>query len=141
MSDDTTTFAEIPHDTTATNADYAGGEHATASSNGRHARFGELGVGTVRAALQLQTEMFDVLHDIGRDWVTRATSEAEFVFQLPNKLGAAQTVPDALAAYHEWLNEWMSMASEDHRRLVADSQRIMDKSVRCFAPASPGTAT
>ena len=82
--------------------------------------------------------MFDVLHDIGRDWVARATSEAEFAFQLPNKLGAAQTVPDAVAAYHEWLNEWMSMAGEDHRRLIAASQRIVDKSVRCFAPASSG---
>jgi hypothetical protein len=138
---DTTTFTETPHDTTVTNADYAGGPQAAINTNGRHARFGDMGVGTVRAALQLQTEIFDVLHDIGRDWVARATSEAELAFQLPNKLGAAQTVPNALAAYREWLNEWMSMASEDSRRLVADSQRIMDRSVRCFAPASSGATT
>ena len=81
------------------------------------------------------------LHDISRDWMARATSEAEFAFRLPNKLTAAQSVPDAFTAYHEWLNEWMSMCSEDGRRLVADSQRIMDKGVRCFVPASPGATT
>jgi hypothetical protein len=123
---DTTTFTENP------------GYETTIAP---HIAFGDMGVGNVKAALRLQTEVLDVLHDISRDWVARATSEAEFVFQLPNKLGAAQTVPDALTAYHEWLNEWMSMASEDHRRLVADSQRIMDKSVRCFAPASAGATT
>src|SRR5262249_7776564 len=100
------------------------------------AHFGEMGVGNVKTALRLQTEMFEGLHDISRDWVARATSEAEFAFQLPNKLSAAQTVPDALTAYHQWLNEWMSMSSEDSRRRVADGQRIMDKSVRCFASAN-----
>lgn len=134
------TSTETSHPTTV-NADHAGSAYATTGTNGRYAPFGEMGVGTVRAALQLQTEMFDVLHDISRDWVARATSEAEFVFQLPNKLGAAHTVPDAMTAYHEWLNEWMSMASEDHRRLVADSQRIMDKGVRCLSGAPHGAAT
>jgi hypothetical protein len=132
MSDDTTTFTNNPRSETTI---------APQMPFGDMGAFGELGVGKVKAALRLQTEMLDVLHDISRDWVARATSEAEFVFQLPNKIGAAQTMPDALTAYHEWLNQWMSMASEDQRRLVADSQRIMDKSVRCFTPASSSGAT
>jgi hypothetical protein len=136
---DTTTFTDNLHDQTAMGAEYATEEVRRQGVS--FARFGDIGVGNVKAALRLQTEMFDVLHDISRDWVARATSEAEHAFALPNKLGAAHTVPDALAAYHEWLNELMTMASEDHRRFVADSQRIMDKSVRCFAPASPGAAT
>jgi hypothetical protein len=104
------------------------------------AHFGEMGVGNVKAALRLQTEVFDVLHDIGRDWVARVTCEAEHALGLPNKLTSARSMPDVLTAYHEWLNEWMSMASEDQRRLIADGQRIMDKSVRCFTPASPSIA-
>jgi hypothetical protein len=144
MSDDTTTFTEHSRtehsrDDTTTSADYAGG--AQASPQMPNMPFGEVGVGNVKAALRLQTEMFDVLHDIGRNWVARATSEAEFAFGLPNKLTAAQTVPDALSAYHEWLNEWMNMCSEDSRRFIADSQRIMDKSVGCFSGASHGATT
>jgi hypothetical protein len=103
--------------------------------------FGEIGSDSVKAGLRAQKEMFEVLHDIGQDWFTRATTEAELAFKLPSRLTSAPTVSDAFSAYHEWLNEWMSMASEDSRRLVADSQRIMDKSVRCFAPASPGATT
>jgi hypothetical protein len=139
MSDDTTTFADNSRDQTTTSTNSGGG--AQARPQAAHMPFGDMGVGNVKAALRLQTEMFDVLHDISRDWMARATSEAEFAFRLPNKLTAAQSVPDAFTAYHEWLNEWMSMCSEDGRRLVADSQRIMDKGVRCFVPASPGATT
>ena len=88
-----------------------------------------------------QMEMFEVLHDVGRDWFKRAASEAELAFNLPNKLTAAQTVPAALSAYQEWLSEWMSMVSEDGRHFIADSQKIVDRSVSCFADRSPGATT
>jgi hypothetical protein len=100
--------------------------------------FGEMGPRNVKAALRLQTEMFEVLHDVGRDWLARAASEAELAFNLPNKLTSARTVPDVLSAYQEWLSEWMSMCSEDGRRFMADSQKIVNKSVSCFAASSPG---
>jgi hypothetical protein len=45
-----------------------------------------------------------------------------------------------MSAYQEWLNEWLSMCGEDGRRLISDSQKIMDTGARCFANASP-TAT
>lgn len=136
---DTKTFTDNVRKQTTRNTEYAAEQARQQAAS--YAQFGEMGVGNVKAALRLQTEMFDVLHDISRDWVARVTSEAEHAFGLPNKLTSAQSVPDALTAYHEWLNEWMSMCSEDSRRLVADSQRIMDKSVRCFAPASAGPTT
>jgi hypothetical protein len=56
-------------------------------------------------------------------------------------LTAAQTVPGALSAYREWLGEWMSMASEDGRHFIADGQKIVDRSVSCFADRSPATTT
>jgi hypothetical protein len=105
------------------------------------ALFGEMGPRNVKAALRLQMEMFEVLHDVGRDWFKRAASEAELAFNLPNKLTAAQTVPAALSAYQEWLSEWMSMVSEDGRHFIADSQKIVDRSVSCFADRSPGATT
>jgi hypothetical protein len=103
-----------------------------------NALFGDIGPRNVKAALRLQTEMFEVLHDVGRDWLERAAAEAELALNLPNKLTAAQTVPAALSAYQEWLNEWMSKVGEDGRRFISDGQKIVDKSVSCFAAASPG---
>jgi hypothetical protein len=63
------------------------------------ALFGEMGPRNVKAALRLHTAMFEVLHDVGRDWLKRAASETELALNLPNKLTAAQTVPAALSAY------------------------------------------
>jgi hypothetical protein len=105
------------------------------------ALFGDMGPRNVKAALRLQTEMFEVLHDVGRNWLERAASDAELAFDLPNKLTSAQTVPAALSAYQEWLSEWMSRVSEDGRSFIADSQKIVDKSVSCFTVASPGGGT
>jgi len=105
------------------------------------AAFADFNMQSIKAALRRQTEMLDVLHDIGRDWFARATSEAELALKLPNKLSAAHTVPDALSAYNEWLNEWMTMCGEDGRRLIADSQRIMDTGASCFAAGGRGAAT
>ena len=103
--------------------------------------FGEMGPRNVKAALRLQMEMFEVLHDVGRDWLKRAASEAELAFNLPNTLTAAQTVPAALSAYQEGLNEGMGMVSEDGRHFIADSQKIVDRSMSCFTDRSPGTTT
>jgi hypothetical protein len=105
------------------------------------APFAEMGPRNVKAALRLQMEMFEVLHDVGRDWLKRAVSEAKLALNLPNKLTAAQTVPAALSAYQDWLGEWMSMVSEDGRHFIADGQKVVDRSVSCFADRSPDTTT
>ena len=140
----------MPYDDDITSAENLRDENARAkrSDNPRSTKaslssapFGEMGPHNVKAALRLQIEMFEVLHDVGRDWLKRAASEAEFALNLPNKLTAAQTVPAALSAYQEWLSEWMSMISEDGRHFIADGQKIVDRGVSCFADRSPGAAT
>ena len=113
------------------------GNQSSTKASPSIAPFAEMGPRNVKAALRLQMEMFEVLHDVGRDWLKRAASEAELALNLPNKLTAAQTVPAALSAYQEWLGEWMSMVSEDGRHFIANSQKIVDRSVSCFADRSP----
>ena len=102
-----------------------------------NAQFAEMGVKSVTAGLRMQRELFETFQDISRDWFARATSEAELAFKLPRQLTNARSVPDALSAYQEWLNEWMSMRGEDGRRLVADGRKIMDTGVRCFTNTAP----
>jgi hypothetical protein len=89
------------------------------------------------AGLRLQKEMFEVLSRVGRDWFARATSEVELASTLPNKLTAVRSVPDALSAYQEWLSEWTNRCGEDSYRIVSDSQKIINASVRCFGNAGP----
>ena len=133
--DDDMTNTANPRDESA-RAKRPGNQSSTKASPSI-APFAEMGPRNVKAALRLQMEMFVVLHDVGRDWLKRAASEAELAFDLPNKLTAAQTVPAVLSAYQEWLSEWMSMVSEDGRHFIANSQKIVDRSVSCFADRSP----
>jgi hypothetical protein len=103
-------------------------------------QFADMGAKSVTAGLRMQQELFETFQGISRDWFARATSEAELAFKLPRQLTNARSVPDALSAYQDWLNEWLSMCGEDGRRLISDGQKIMDTGVRCFANVSP-TAT
>jgi hypothetical protein len=135
--DDDTTSTENPRNKSAGTKRSSDPKPAGATQ----ALFGDMGPRNVKAALRLQTEMFEVLHDVGRNWLERAASDAELAFDLPHKLTSAQTVPAALSAYQEWLSEWMSRVSEDGRSFIADSQKIVDKSVSCFTVALPGGGT
>lgn len=108
-----------------------------ASASAADQPFGDSGPRSVAAGLRRQKEMLDVFSDIGRKWFTRATSEAELAFKLPNKLTAARSVPDAFSAYQEWLGELMNMLGEDSRRFISDSRKIIDAGVRCFADTTP----
>ena len=84
----------------------------------------------------MQTEMFDTLQTIGHQWMERRTCEAELALNLPNRLAGARTLPD-VAAYQEWLSEWLAMCNEDSRRFVSDGQKIVATGVRCFTNISP----
>ena len=109
----------------------------SAGASAVNAQFAEMGAKSVTAGLRMQKELFETFQDISRDWFARATSEAELAFKLPRQLTNARSVPDAMSAYQEWLNEWLSMCGEDGRRLISDGQKIMDTGARCFANASP----
>ena len=61
------------------------------------------------------SEFFSTLQEMRRDWMARATAEIELSLKLSKKLTAADSVPDAVAACQEWLNEEMSARAEDAR--------------------------
>ena len=103
-------------------------------------QIGDMGKRSINAGLCMQTEMLDALQLIGRDWVACTTSEAELALNLPNRLAAARSMPEAITVYQQWLNEWLTMCSQDGRRLAADGQKFMTSGVRCLTAAPPGAA-
>jgi hypothetical protein len=100
-------------------------------------QMGDMGTRSLNAGLRMQTEMLDTIQSISRDWMTRTTSEAELALNLPNRLAGVRSIPEAISTYQEWLGDWLNKCSEDGRRLVADSQKIVATGVRCFANFSP----
>ena len=108
----------------------------TAAAEQMSAHMAEFGTSGLNAGLRIQTEMFDTLQTIGRQWMERRTCEAELALNLPSRLAVARTLPDALSAYQEWLGEWVAMCNEDGRRFVADGQKIVATGMRCFTNIS-----
>ena len=110
----------------------------TAAAETFTTQIGDIGKRSIHAGLRMQTEMFDALQTISHDWITCTTSEAELALNLPNRLVGTRSIPEAITAYQEWLNEWLTICNEDGRRLVADSQKFMTSGIRCLTSASPG---
>ena len=76
------------------------------------------------------SEFFSTLQEMRRDWMARATAEIELSLKLSKKLTAADSVPDTVAAYQEWLNEEMGARAEDARLLMSNGQKFMDTTSR-----------
>jgi len=83
-----------------------------------------------RSASQAGSDFFNTLEEVRRDWMTRATAEVELSLKLSKKLTDAHSVPDAVAAYQEGLNEEMSARAEDARLLMSSGQKFMDTTSR-----------
>ena len=73
------------------------GENAAAAEM-LSGQFGDLGKRSINAGLRMQTEMFEALHALSRDWVSCTTSEAELALNLPNRLAGARSIPQAITA-------------------------------------------
>jgi len=76
------------------------------------------------------SEFFNALQEMSRDWMARATAEIELSLKLSKKLTAADSVPDALAACQEWLNDEMGARAEDARLLMSNGQKFTDATSR-----------
>ncbi|MGC2075063.1 MAG: hypothetical protein WA728_03315 [Xanthobacteraceae bacterium] len=83
-----------------------------------------------RSTSPLGSEFFNTLQEMNRNWMARATAEFELNLKLSKKLTAAHSVPDAVAAYHEWLSEEAGARAEDARVLMSSGQKFMDASSR-----------
>ncbi len=93
------------------------------------------------ASFQVQDDFFNTLQEMSRDWMARATAEVELGLKLSTKLSAARSVPDAIAAYQEWLSAEISTGAEDARRLMSNGQKFMDSSSRLLSEGWRGAST
>jgi hypothetical protein len=116
------------------------GSEMAAVADAIRSQIGEFRSKSVKAGLQMQTEMLGAFEEIGRDWVACAASQTELALRLPNRLTAARTIPDAISAYQDWLGEWFELRGETNRRLILDGQKIVDPGTRYMASIAPGAS-
>jgi len=83
-----------------------------------------------RSTNPADSEFFNTLEQMRRDWMARVTAEVELSLKLSKKLTDAHSVPDAVAAYQEWLNDEMGARAEDARLLMSNGQKFMNTTSR-----------
>ena len=86
----------------------------------------EMGKQRVEALMEMQQELFDVFQEINQAWFDRARSAATINSELISKLTSARTMPETAEAYQQCVGKRMEMLVEDGRRLLADSQKIVN---------------
>jgi hypothetical protein len=101
-----------------------------AGSKSTRADSKETGSKTGNATFQVQSEFINALQEMSRDWMACATAEIDLGLKLSKKLTAARSVPDAIAAYQEWLSNEVGARAEDVRRLMSNGQKFMDTGAR-----------
>jgi hypothetical protein len=96
-----------------------------------------------RSTSPLGSEFFNTLQEMSHDWMARATAEVELNLKLSKKLTAAHSVPDAVAAYQEWLSDEVGARADDVRLLMSSGQKFMDVSSRFLSHSwtSAGSTT
>ena len=89
------------------------------------------------------SEFFDTLREMGRNWMERASAEAERGSKLSKDLSNAHSVPDAVTAYQGWFSSEMNARIEDARQVISDGQKLMETSARLLTNSwtSVGTTT
>jgi phosphoenolpyruvate-protein kinase (PTS system EI component) len=92
------------------------------------------------AALEAQKEFLKTFEEMSREVMSRAAAEIELGVKLSKKLSAARSIPDAVAAYQEWLSDEMNARSEDARLFMVNSQKFMTSSTRAFSSGWSGAA-
>ena len=87
------------------------------------APFADIGQKNLEACLGMQKGFVDAIGEFNHDWSARAAAEVQLVTDLANHLAAARSVPEAAAAYQDWIARRMEMLAEDGRRLLSGRTR------------------
>jgi hypothetical protein len=87
--------------------------------------------------LQAGQEFLKIVEEMGREFTSCVAAEAELSLRLSKRLSEARSIPDAMAAYQEWLHEEMVRRSQDASRLVTTSQKFINTSTRIFSNGWP----
>jgi hypothetical protein len=88
--------------------------------------FSEIGRKNLDACVAIQKGFLDAVGTLNQDWAARANAELALASELAAKLTAAKSVPEAAAAYQDWMLKRTSMLVEDSRRLLLNGQKVLN---------------
>jgi len=97
------------------------------------AQFTAMGRNYVEEFAKVQTELFDKLQDMNRQWLDRINSEANLVSQFASNVTSARSIPEAMTACQQWTSRRFEMMAEDGQHLFNDAQKLTETGSRLFS--------
>lgn len=86
--------------------------------------------------VEARNEIWDRLQDANQVWLERIQNEAALTIELASKLTASRSFAETTEVLRHWTEKHVEMATEDTRRLVADTQQMINVGVRFWTIAS-----
>jgi Phasin protein len=96
-------------------------------------QFAAMGKNYVEEFAKVQTDLFDKLQDMNRQWLDRINSEANLASQLASHVTSARSIPDAMTACQQWTSRRFEMMAEDGQHLFTDAQKLAETGSRLLS--------
>jgi hypothetical protein len=106
-------------------ASNAGKAEKSSPSNLTPSEFASMGKKRLEELIAMQTELFEKLQEMNRNWIERMQSEAALASEFATRLTAARSIPETTTVCQDWAKRRMEMSAEDAKRLVADGQKVL----------------
>ncbi len=85
-----------------------------------------------------QAQFWDRVQDSNRKWLDRMQNEASMAADLANKLTSAKSLVESANLVQNWTVKHLELATEDARRMLADTQEIMAAGARFWTSIGNG---
>jgi hypothetical protein len=82
---------------------------------------------------EAQSEFMENIRQANQKCLDRMQSEAALAAEFVSKLTASHSVTDTTAACQDWGKRRAELFAEDGKRLMADSQKFMEKAARLLS--------
>jgi hypothetical protein len=79
---------------------------------------------------ELQEQLLDTFEQFNRQQLAHGKQEMEFASEFAGKITSARSVPDVMNAYQNWISKRMALYMEDRRKLLVDSQRVLNTTMK-----------
>ena len=87
----------------------------------------------VEAVKEVQTQLLDTFEQFNRQQLARGKQEMEFASEFAGEITSARSVPDVINAYQNWISKRMAFYMEDGKKLLEDSQRVLNTTMKLLS--------
>jgi len=97
------------------------------------AGFAQSGEKQVKDIISLQRDVSKYMQVVSQSWLAHMQSEADLASRYATKLTATHSIPETASVCQEWTNRRMELFTEDSKRFLAETQKLVESGIRALA--------